>query len=233
MTKCPSEPVSRLPRAAAPVAVPARRRCAMLILCALVLLTAAPGHATEATARKAEEHVAAFVDDGLELLREEGLTPSQQADRFRTLFGDYFAVDAIARWVLGRYARQASEAEWDAYRALFEDLVVYGYVKRFREYSGQVVTVERSVAETPNMSAVFSKVTGAGDQQVYDVAWRVGVRGDTARITDVVIENASLATTWRSDFASTIRSQGGTVAGLLEVLRKRVGALKAEFAADS
>lgn len=226
-----SNPTRQSPRAAA--VAPAWRAFAGLILGALLLLVATPGQATEEAARKAEGHVAAFVDDGLDLLREDGLTPDQQVDRFRTLFRDYFAVDAIARWVLGRHARQASEAEWREYRSLFEDLVVYGYVKRFREYSGQVVTIERSVAETASMSTVFSKVTRAGDKQIYDVAWRVGVRGDEARITDVVIENASLATTWRSDFASTIRAEGGTVAGLLTVLRQRVADLKAEFAKES
>ena len=44
----------------------------------------------------------------------------------------------------------------------------------------------------------------------------------TTKITDLLVEGVSLRTTHRSDFASAIQSNGGTVAGLLDALRQKV-----------
>jgi ABC-type transporter MlaC component len=43
------------------------------------------------------------------------------------------------------------------------------------------------------------------------------------RIIDLVVEGISLRSTHRSDFASAIRSSGGTIAGMLDQLRQKVG----------
>lgn len=201
------------------------------ILAGIIVLAPMKTASADAGSPEAEQLVQEFVDTGLILLDEGDLTLNEQADRFRQLFKRYFAVKAIARWVLGRYARKATPEEKTEYLALFEDLIVYGYVKRFSEYSGQEVRVVRSVVENERTSTVFSEVVLEGDPTVFNVAWRVSKREDQVRITDVIVENASLAQTWRSDFSSTIRAEGGEIEGLLGVLRERVQGLKDEFAA--
>ena len=56
------------------------------------------------------------------------------------------------------------------------------------------------------------------------VDWRVQDGGDSDfRIVDVIVEGLSMAATQRDEFASVIQSKGGKVAGLLEVLRAKVG----------
>ena len=49
-------------------------------------------------------------------------------------------------------------------------------------------------------------------------------RGDLLVIldADVLVEGVSLRTTHRSDFASAIQSNGGTIAGLLDAVRQKV-----------
>src|SRR6266481_5787136 len=48
--------------------------------------------------------------------------------------------------------------------------------------------------------------------------WRVADQANTMRIIDLVVEGVSLRATHRSDFASAIQSNGGTIAALLDLL---------------
>lgn len=174
--------------------------------------------------------VKAFTGDGLQLLKQKDATAVDRAARFRELLHRYFAIGAIARWVLGRSWNQATAEEREQYLQLFEDFVVYGYVERFSEYSGEDIRIVRGVDNPDGSVTIMSVVERPGGQQPINVSWRVS--GDDAgamRMTDVVIENVSLSQTYRSDFASALQQQGGTVAGLLNVLQQRIAAQKAQL----
>jgi ABC-type transport system involved in resistance to organic solvents, auxiliary component len=174
--------------------------------------------------------VEAFTGDGLRLLKQKDATAVDQAAHFRELLRRYFAIGAIARWVLGRYWNQATAAEREQYLQLFEDFVVYGYVERFSAYSGENIRVVRGVDNPDGSVTIMSVVERPGGQQPINVGWRVsGDDTGTTRMTDVVIENVSLSQTYRSDFASALQQQGGTVAGLLGVLQQRIAAQKAQL----
>ncbi|MBK8175619.1 MAG: ABC transporter substrate-binding protein [Rhodospirillales bacterium] len=176
----------------------------------------------------AQALVQAFADEGVLLLRDEKASPAASAERFRTLLDRYFATDVIARWVLGRYWNQFNPQERDQYRQLFEDLVVYGYVKRFGDYAGEQLRIVRTLTDSPTQATVFTEIDRPASGQSVRVDWRVGGRDGVFRITDVVVENVSLSQTWRSDFSAVIQ-QGGGPSGLLTTLRERTGQLKAEL----
>ena len=53
------------------------------------------------------------------------------------------------------------------------------------------------------------------------VTWRVANSGTAFKLTDVLVEGASLMQTQRDEIASVIRLNGGKVGGLLAVLRKK------------
>jgi phospholipid transport system substrate-binding protein len=55
------------------------------------------------------------------------------------------------------------------------------------------------------------------------VDWRLRADNSDFRILDVIVEGLSMAVTQRDEFASVIQSKGGKVAGLLDVLRQKVG----------
>lgn len=208
---------------------PCSRR-AILALAAAAAWSALPPRlaAADAEVEGAKARIQEMIDKGLVLLTDKALTSGGRVREFRGLFDQYFAVDAIARWVLGRYWRQASPEQQAEYRRLFEDLITYGYVKRFREYAGQSMQVTGALAIADNTVIVNSQVESTSGGQPVAVDWRVGTRDGTYLVTDVVVANVSLAQTWRSDFASTIQQNNDSIEAFLQTLRERVAALKAE-----
>jgi phospholipid transport system substrate-binding protein len=183
---------------------------------------------TTALTEGARSLVEAFTGEGVLLLEDQGATAAERAQRFRGLLDRYFATDTIARWVLGRYWNQFGPQEQAEYRRLFEDLVIYGYVKRFGEYTGERLRITRTLADSPTQATVFSEIDRSSGSKPVRVDWRVGMREGVFKITDVVVENVSLSQTWRSDFASVIQ-QGGGPAALLRTLRERTVQLRADL----
>src|SRR5215831_13838924 len=71
----------------------------------------------------------------------KNVSPSQRVARFHQLFREDFDVPAIARFVLGRYWRSATEAEQQEFVKLFEDYIALAYANRLAEYSGETLKV--------------------------------------------------------------------------------------------
>lgn len=177
--------------------------------------------------------VQSLSDEATALLNEPNATAEKRVEAFRGLLRKYFASSAIGKWVLGRYWRQATDAERSEYLRLFEDYIVYGYVKRFGAYSGEKLSIVRAANNDKTSVTVFSEFVRPGGEKPIMVDWRVGHDADTFKITDVVVEGTSLSQTLRSDFASTIHQGGGNVESLLVVLREKVAQLKTDLGISS
>ena len=203
-------------------------RLRILAILGWAALWLSPLHAAEPITAGAQALVEAFAGEGVVLLEDRSAPLAGRAERFRGLLGKYFATDAIARWVLGRHLAQLDAQQQREYRRLFEDLVVYGYVKRFSEYTGERLRITRALADTETQATVFSEIERPAGGQPIHVDWRVGGREGVYKITDVIVENVSLSQTWRSDFSSVLQ-QGGGPAALLQTLRERTEQLKAEL----
>lgn len=200
----------------------------LVVILAVVLLSPAVRADEPAIAAGALAVVQSFAGEGVSLLEDRNASAAVRAERFRGLLRRYFATEVIARWVLGRHWNQFDAAQREEYYRLFEDLVVYGYAKRFGEYTGERLRIVRTVVDSDTQATVFSEIDRPAGGQPINVDWRVGGRADVFRIVDVVVENVSLSQTWRSDFSATIQ-QGGGASALLDTLRTRTAALKAEL----
>ena len=157
-----------------------------------------------------------------EIKRGEAARPQMEAG-FKVLLETYFDVPSISRFVLARYWKVASDGERREFTQLFEDLVVQSYAARFSQYSGETFKVEKVVKDQPSPgdAIVDCQVQAAGQQPVR-AEWRLRNDGGHYRIVDVKIEGVSMVQTFRDEFASVIRTNGGTVAGLNEALRKKI-----------
>src|SRR5260370_30030555 len=75
------------------------------------------------------------------------ISPTVRQARFRELFDAGFDVPGIARFVLGRYWRSASEQEQQEFLQLFDDYVGFIYNARLADFGGEVFKVPSSRAE--------------------------------------------------------------------------------------
>jgi phospholipid transport system substrate-binding protein len=213
-----------------------RRLLAALAMLSLAMLSLAPVLSLPAAAAPsltegAQSLVQAFAGEGVLLLEDRAAPAAVRAERLRGLLDKYFATDAIARWVLGRHWAMFNAEEQAEYRRLFEDLIVYGYVKRFGEYTGEKLRIARTLADSPTQATVFSEIDRPAGGPPVRVDWRVGSKDGVFRITDVVVENVSLSQTWRSDFSAVIQ-QGGGPSSLLQTLRERTRQLEADLGVE-
>jgi len=176
----------------------------------------------------AQKFIQAMADQAIQSLTAHDIERAERIKRFRILFNEKFAVQAIGKFVLGRHWRTASDSEKTEYLSLFEDLMVNSYVDRFSSYADEALDIKNTRAENQTTATVFSEIKRPGDAQPIHVDWRVGSNGEIFKILDVVVEGTSMSNTLRSDFGSIVRQKEGKVAGLIEELRKKTESLKAE-----
>ncbi|MBM3629967.1 MAG: ABC transporter substrate-binding protein [Alphaproteobacteria bacterium] len=202
------------------------RRAGASLALATLLATALPraGGASARNATDAGSFVTTLAQDAIDQLAAPNLSEGERDTRFRKLFLDGFDVPLIARFVLGRYWRQATEAERAEYLRLFDELVVQTYARRFNEFNTarlRVLSVSRPNEDNDVIVAVEGSVASKPPVRL-DVRVR---RGSSAyKVIDVSIEGVSMAVTQRDEFSSVIQRGGGKVEALLASLRGKVGA---------
>lgn len=174
------------------------------------------------------QFIQAMADQAIQSLTAQDIARPERIKRFRILFNEKFAVQAIGKFVLGRHWRNASDVEKTEYLKLFEDLMVNSYVDRFSSYAGEALDIKNTRGENKTTATVFSEIKRPGNAQPIHVDWRVGSNGEIYKILDVVVEGTSMSSTLRSDFGSIVRQKEGKVSGLIEELRKKTESLKAE-----
>ena len=149
-------------------------------------------------------------------------TDKERAAKLLPILQKYFDMPKLAKHTLGLYWKRATPEEQTAYVAVFTEYMSAVYGKRFAEYSGQSLAVQK-VRETGETSTVFTIVKGAQGEPRVD--WDVNTAGGNNTITDVRVEGLSLAETHRQEFASVISSNGGKVQALIDILKKKVASI--------
>ena len=167
----------------------------------------------------AEKFVQSLADDAVLTLTSKKISETQRQNNFRKLFRNYFDVDGIGKWALGRYWRKATKKQRSEYLALFEDLIVTTYAGRFENYSNEQLEIKGSVSRG-KITVVKSHFNNDKKKPIR-VDWRVTLPDGKYKIFDIVVEGVSLVKTQRHEFSSVIRRNDGNVSGLLAALRKK------------
>ena len=193
---------------------------------AFVLVTLLVANASVAGARVASDpgaFVSTLAQEALDDLASAAIPEPQRVARFRALFAETFDVPLLARFVLGRYWRQASEAERAEYLRLFDELVVQTYVRRFNEFNTARIRVLSTSKPNEDNDVIVAVEGTLANKPPVRLDVRVRQTGADYRIIDVAIEGVSMAITQRDEFASVIQRGGGRVEALLANLRDKVG----------
>ena len=201
-------------------------RSALLLSTVLLVLTlvASAARGVQADAGKeAADFVRGFGGEAIAMLSNPDMSPEEREQDFRRLMKQGFHMEVIARFVLGRHWRRASEAERAEFGRLFEDYVAAAYARQLGSYGGEQLQVGKGRTQSESIALVGSRITRAQGEAL-KVGWRLRHDGESWRIIDVVVEGVSMASTYRSEFSAVIGNHGGRVAGLLEVLRAKTAA---------
>jgi phospholipid transport system substrate-binding protein len=181
---------------------------------------------------RADDAAEAFVADILvdaNIVFEASDTAIRNAG-IETLVDKYVDMDRVARFALGQYARQASDAQMAVYTPLFRKYATSVYQSTLDAYTGERLAVIDSVDRSARDFIVNTKVVGAKAGSQYAdlvVHWRVyrGADGKQA-IVDAGAAGVWLAIEQQSTFKSIIANNGGGSAGidaLIADLKAKVG----------
>jgi phospholipid transport system substrate-binding protein len=185
---------------------------------------------TQANAAETDQ-AEAFVQDlaasGIAMLESGNYTETERELQFRKLVRKGFALDAIGKFVVGRYWREMNKDQQAEYLELFSEWLMKTYASRLGGYSGQTLEIARSIETDSRYKdvVVSTQINLANGQQPMNADWRVRKFGGEYKIIDVSVEGASMVATQRREFEAVIRKVG--VDGLMDELRDRLAVLVA------
>jgi phospholipid transport system substrate-binding protein len=156
----------------------------------------------------------------LSILSDQGLNDRQKFDALVQVLNQPIDLDLVARLILGRHWRTASDPQRQAYLDLFREYALANLASKLHLYQGQSFEVTGAKAVSDKDALVTSRILNDGEAPL-QVDWRLRERdGGGLVVIDVMVAGVSLVVTLRSEFGSVIERQG--FEGLLAELRQRI-----------
>lgn len=152
----------------------------------------------------------------------EGVGTETKKQQMRPLIEDAVAVDEIGQFVLGRYWRIATPAQQQSFLKLFHEVLITNIASKLGEFRG--VTYQMTQTQQRGSEYFVGTTITRPNQQPNNVQWVVSYAGGKPQVVDVVAEGTSLRLTQRSDYASYLGRNGGSVDALLTALQKQAAA---------
>ncbi len=191
------------------------RQALVGVACSLILIGAAPAFADDATSlvRGTSERML----QALEARRAEiDRNPTLIYGLVEDILLPHFDFEKITRAAVGSSWSKATPQQQSALIKGFQQVLVRTYAKSLLSYSGQEI---RYLPSKPGRQSgtvtVSTEVRERGSTPI-PIEYRLYQKGGGWKVYDVIIDNVSLVSNYRSSFASQIR-QGG-IDGLIRRL---------------
>ncbi len=172
----------------------------------------------------AEAFVQSEASKGVAILNDRSLGISAKKQAFYGFVNHTADVPRITSFVLGRYRRQVSQAQYQQFAEVFRDYADSVYESRLGDYHGEKLQVTGSLARAPGDVVVSSLVTGGDFKGQPVVNWRVLKGPDGWKIVDVQAQGVWLAVVEQQDFTSTLANANGNIDVLIHQLRTQAAA---------
>ena len=153
------------------------------------------------------------------ILSDSSSSKKQREAHFGQLLARDLDIPLIARFVMGKHWRRATDEQ------------KRNYMSAFRNYVIQTYSARLGGAEVDSFNIINTKVIGKKDILVVsNVAkastkpiranWRLRQRNGAYRILDLSVEGISMALTLRQEFSAILKNKDG-VSTLISILQKR------------
>ena len=194
----------------------------LLIMLGLIILLPVKGWAGEPTAQLKKS-----VDAVIEILNDLELEkPANKAARragIRRLVEVRFNFEEMAKRALAQHWRKLAPAQQQEFIGLFTELIEYTYISKVERYEDEEVVYLDEDTRGPR-ATVRTEIVGRQGGNNIPVHYRLLEEHGAWRVYDVVIENVSLVSNYRTQFNSLLRT--GPYEKLAASLRAKVAGLK-------
>lgn len=172
-----------------------------------------------------EDQAKAFVKqvagDIITILKNKQQPLAQRKEKFRVELRRNFAMGAISVFAAGRFYRTMTEEQKETYRKLFFDAVVENYASQFDDYNNENFSITGALPLGSGGLLVEGKINRPGKGEPINVQWKIYKTKDRGlKVTDIILDNVSMAQTLRNEYANVIVSRG--IEGLLDYLRSKI-----------
>lgn len=175
----------------------------------LALLPAlALGQPAHASADAAGKYVEKLGDQALSVITNAKFDKAQKQSRLEKIFADNVDIPWVARFVMGRFWRTASDAQKTRYVSEYKKFLLKHYTSRFSDYSSGGFKVTNSREDGDGEYTVSMQILPPDSNQPVLVDYRLRQNGGDYRIFDVIVEGVSMITTQRSEFAAVLGNEG-------------------------
>jgi phospholipid transport system substrate-binding protein len=133
----------------------------------------------------------------------------------------HFDFRAMTQLAVGRHWREASPAQQKALEEAFRTLLVNTYTASLNvaALGKEAVEVKPLESKPGDTDVVVRTIVRTGSRQPIPVDYRMAKGADGWKVYDVIVENLSLVTNYRSSFASEIQRTG--IDGLVKALETK------------
>lgn len=171
---------------------------------------------------EAEDFVKKITNQGIEELINSNVSAREKQERFTKLFNEDLDLDAIGKFVLGRYWKTASSKQRNEFIDVYRKLNIQTWSARFDEFKGKHFEFD-GVENSTHADQVFVNTKVPMEEGAPAVVkWRVKETNGKMKVVDIVIENVSLAQTSRSEYTAYIKNSPNGIDGLIADLKKRL-----------
>lgn len=202
------------------------RRHVLLLIALLPLVTAVSAFAASDEATALVKRTSEQMLRTLEARRAEvDRNPARIYGMIDTILAPHFDFQRITQGALGQYWRQASPDQQRQLVDGFKQVLVRTYARSLLSYSGQEIRyLPVKPGSKANTVTVSTEIQDRGAPPI-PVDYRMYNGGGGWKVYDVVINNASLVSNYRSSFDTEVRQKGidGLISKLGDMNRKGQG----------
>lgn len=186
------------------------------LLCVLMLIFSAP---VFAAANPAIDFMNNLAQEVIEKGIQGSKTPAEREAFIHEKFTTILDLKSIGQFVLGTYWKKADEAQRSEFLDAFTELLTKTWSDRFGMYSGQEV-VFSGTRNAPQKNQLYVDSSIPGNPPV-EIIWRIRPKDKGYVIIDIVIEDVSMAMSYRSEYTTFLQQHQGNLQDLIDELKKK------------
>ncbi|WP_018997731.1 MlaC/ttg2D family ABC transporter substrate-binding protein [Hirschia maritima] len=180
---------------------------------------------------KSEAYVEENANTVLNTLNQPDLTEADRTAQFNEYMNTFANMDKVARFAVGRYGRQFTKDEFEAYSDAFITYALAVYEVQLDRFRGEKIEVVGSVDLGPGDSVVKTKILAPNAGKKFNVEWRVRLdkNSNEYKVLDVALNidgsQIWLAQEQQAQFVSLLDRSNGSA----KVLIERINAMTAKL----